>query len=374
MFVGIDVEAGIAVAGGTDGARPPESLPAGVGEYLRRAPEPVEGLVLALPEKLFDAAGAAPREALYGELADGLGLRQFVPGSVAATASVERPLGRYLVCRLDAETAGAALCRATGREVELLGAEWRTTSADPQTVLVGDGVPSWETGRAALLLARARVQPRYRAAPLSPAGHVTAGAALDGFAPVEAALRSAVLAIRARHGQPAEDGGLQILVHGRLGGHPLAQDAVREATGGAPALVLEPHATALGALRLARGSVRAPAAAQYAVGLSVHRIRGGLLVGADIALTVEGQAVPLTVMDHDRAVTVDVPGAHRPEMWVRAGGREFEVPCPALRGGRYRLGMHSAADGLGVLVFRPDDAGEPVLVPLGGPPGETTRN
>jgi hypothetical protein len=157
-----------------------------------------------------------------------------------------------------------------------------------------------------------------------------------------------------------------------LSGHPLALDAVRDATGGSTARELEPHAAARGALRIARGSVRAPALARHSVSLRAHRIRRGALAEADIPLTVAGEAVLMAVMDHGRPVTVDVPETHHPGICVRAGGREIDVPCPELRAGRYQLGVHTAGTGLGVLVFRPDGGGEPVLLPLGEPTGPTT--
>ncbi|MFJ8630202.1 hypothetical protein [Streptomyces sp. NPDC093568] len=371
MFVGIDVDAGIAVTGDADSVRPPEPLSAEVAEYLCRVPERVDGLVLALRDQHFDAAGAVHRETLYGELADGLGLplRQFVPRSVATAASVEQAAGELLVCRTDAGAAEAVLCRASGQVVASLNAAWHPVQGVTRAT-----VPVEPTGRAALLLARARMQPRYRAAPLHTPGTMTVGAVLDAFAPVEQALRAAVSDVLARGNAYAgqEDDALRILSDGELARHPLTFDAIRAATGGTRPRVMEEHAAALGALLVARGSVRSPATARHSVSLRVHRLRRGLLVESDIPLTVPGGAVPMAVLEHGHAVTVDVPETRRADVCVRASGRETEMPCPALRGGRYRLGMHTAGNGLGVLVFRPDGGGEPVLVPLGGPDGGTT--
>ncbi|MPY56349.1 hypothetical protein [Streptomyces spongiae] len=363
MFVGIDVEAGIAVTGGRDGVRPPEPLPGGAARYLRQCREQVEGLVLALPDQCFDEPGAVRREALYGEFADRLGLplRQFVPRSVAAVASLRRSDGEVLVCRADADAAEAVLCRASGETVESLGAQRRAVTGRPRAEALGE-----PTGRAALLLARARTQPRYRAAPLRTPGNPTAGAVLDAFEPVEEALRSAVTDARARH----ED--TPVLMDGALGGHPLARGAVQEVTGGRQPGLLETHAAALGALLVATDSVRVRTAARHSVSLTVHGVRRGLLVESDIPLTVLGEPVPMAVLERGRAVTVDVPEAQGPDVRVRRDGRETDVPCPGLRGGRHRLGMHTSGDGPGVLVFRPDDGGEPVLLPLGAPTAGTT--
>ncbi|MFF3273530.1 hypothetical protein ACFYWU_21785 [Streptomyces chrestomyceticus] len=384
MFVGIDVAAGVAVTGAADGVRPPESFVSGPGAYLRGLTEPVDGLVLAVPEQWFDTPGAARREALYGELAGDLGmpLRQFVPRAVAAAASLDQSSGRHLVCRLEADEVVAAVCGVRGQSLTLSsGVERRTVGAgSPVTSPREPEIPQ-EARRAALLLSRARVQTRYRAAPLWLPQEVTAGAVLDAFAPVEQALRSALSPVLA--GPTASEGVSQILLCGGLRRHPLAGSAVQEAAAGAPVRVLEEHAAALGALRVARGSVQAPETARHRLSLRVHHVRRGLLVEADLPLALPGGpvalsvraergTVPESVRDDAHDATVDVPDGHRPEIQIRLGDTEIRVPCPALRPGRYRLGLHSARGGPGVLALRPKDGGETVLLPLNGPAGART--
>ncbi|WP_374084235.1 hypothetical protein [Streptomyces chrestomyceticus] len=383
MFVGIDVAAGVAVTGAADGVRPPESFTSGPGAYLRGLTEPVDGLVLAVPEQWFDTAGAVRREALYGELAEGLGmpLRQFVPRAVAAAASLEQSSGGRLVCRLEADEVVAAVCGVRGKSVTLSsGVEWRTVGAGPPVTSPQEPGNPQEARRAALLLSRARVQARYRAAPLWLPQEMTAGAVLDAFAPVEQALRSALPPVLA--GLTASEGVSQILLDGGLRRHPLAGPAVQEDATGAPVRVLEEHAAALGALRVARGSVQVPETARHRLSLRVHRVRQGLLTEADLPLALPGGPVALSVRDpegepvgasvresvrddaHD--ATVDVPDGHRPEVRIRLGDTDVRVPCPALHPGRYRLGLHSAGKGPGVLALRPEDGGETVLLPLNG--------
>ncbi|WP_206505548.1 hypothetical protein [Streptomyces chrestomyceticus] len=382
--MGIDVAAGVAVTGAADGVRPPESFVSGPGAYLRGLTEPVDGLVLAVPEQCFDAPGAARREALYGELAAGLGmpLRQFVPRAVAAAASLEQSSGRHLVCRLEADEVVAAVCGVRGQSVTLSsGVEWRTVGAGPPVTSPREPEIPQEARRAALLLSRARVQARYRAAPLWLPQEVTAGAVLDAFAPVEQALRSALSPVLA--GPTASEGVSQILLCGGLRRHPLAGSAVQEVATGAPVRVLEEHAAALGALHIARGSVQAPETARHRLSLRVHHVRRGLLVEADLPLALPGGpvalsvraergTVPESVRDDAHDATVDVPDGHRPEIRIRLGDTEIRVPCPALRPGRYRLGLHSARGGPGVLALRPKDGGETVLLPLSGPAGART--
>ncbi|MFK8843878.1 hypothetical protein [Streptomyces sp. Ac-502] len=392
MFVGIDVAAGVAVTGAADGMRPPQSFVSGPGAYLRGLTEPVDGLVLAVPEQWFDAAGAARREALYGELVGALGmpLRQFVPRAVAAAASVKPPSGEHLVCRLEADEVVAAVCGVRGPSMSLSGVEWRATAAGPPVRSPQEPQNPQETRRAALLLARARVQTRYRAAPLCLPEEVTAGAVLDAFAPVEQALRSALSPVL--DGRAAPEGVSQILLDGGLRRHPLAGAAVQEAATGAPVRVLEEHAAALGALRIARGAAQVPEAARHRLSLRVHRVRQGLLTEADLPLTLpggpvalsvresegesareyEGESLRESVRDDARDATVDVPDGHRPEVRIRLDDSEAHVPCPALRPGRYRLGLHSAGRGPGVLALRPEDGGETVLLPLSGPAGART--
>ncbi|MFI2238753.1 hypothetical protein [Streptomyces chrestomyceticus] len=382
--MGIDVAAGVAVTGAADGVRPPESFVSGPGAYLRGLTEPVEGLVLAVPEQWFDAPGAARREALYGELAADMGmpLRQFVPRAVAAAASVEQPSGGHLVCRLEADEVVAAVCGVRGQSVTLSsGAEWRTVGAGSPATSPQEPEKPQEARRAALLLSRARVQARYRAAPLWLPQEVTAGAVLDAFAPVEQALRSALSPVLA--GPTASEGVSQILLGGGLRRHPLAGPAVQEAATGAPVRVLEEHAAALGALRVARGSVQAPETARHRLSLRVHHVHQGLLTEADLPLALPGGpvalsvraergTVPESVRDDAHEATVDVPDGPRPEVRIRLGDTDIRVPCPALRPGRYRLGLHSAGSGPGVLALRPKDGGETVLLPLNGPAGART--
>ncbi|MEU4205234.1 hypothetical protein AB0F64_35585 [Streptomyces sp. NPDC026294] len=394
--MGIDVAAGVAVTGAADGVRPPESFVSGPGVFLRGLTEPVDGLVLAVPEQWFDAAGAARREALYGELAEGLGmpLRQFVPRAVAAVASLEQSSGGHLVCRLEADGVVAAVCGVRGRSVTLCGVEWRAASAGPPVGSPREPQNPQEARRAALLLSRARVQARYRAAPLCLPREVTAGAVLDAFAPVEQSLRSALLPLLA--GLTASEGVTQVLLDGGLRRHPLAGAAVQEAATGAPVRVLEDHAAALGAFLVARGTVRIPEAARHRLSLRVHRVHQGLLTEAELPLAVPGGPVALSLQGSGRGpvqepvresvqkpvqesvrdgahdATVDVPDGHRPEVLIRLGDTEIRVPSPALRPGRYRLGLHSAGNGPGVLALRPEDGGETVLLPLSGPAGART--
>ncbi|MEU5590797.1 hypothetical protein [Streptomyces chrestomyceticus] len=383
--MGIDVAAGVAVTGAADGVRPPEPFVSGPGAYLRGLTEPVDGLVLAVPEQWFDTPGAARREALYGELAGDLGmpLRQFVPRAVAAAASLDQSSGRHLVCRLEADGVVAAVCGVRWQSVTLSsGVEWRTVGAGSPVTSPREPENPQEARRAALLLSRARVQARYRAAPLWLPQEMTAGAVLDAFAPVEQALRSALSPILA--GPTASEGVSQILLGGGLRRHPLAGSAVQEAATGAPVRVLEEHAAALGALRVARGSVQAPETARHRLSLRVHRVHQGLLTEADLPLALPGGPVALavresgeeasstSVRDDAHDVTVDVPDGHRPDVRIRLGDTEIRVPCPALRPGRYRLGLHSAGSGPGVLALRPKDGGETVLLPLNGPAGART--
>ncbi|MEU3542290.1 hypothetical protein [Streptomyces paromomycinus] len=370
--MGIDVTAGVAVTGAADGVRPPEPFVSGPGAYLRGLTEPVDGLVLAVPEEWFDASGAARREALYGELAEDLGmpLRQFVPRAVAAAASLEQSSGGHLVCRLEADEVVAAVCGARGQFVTLCGVEWRTVSAGPPVRSPQEPENPQDARRAALLLSRARVQARYRAAPLWLPQEMTAGAVLDAFAPVEQALRSALFPVLA--GPTAPEDVSRILLDGGLRRHPLAGSAVQEAATGAPVRVLEEHAAALGALRVARGSVKVPETARHRLSLRVHRVHQGLLTEADLPLAFPGGPVALSVRDDADDATVDVPDGQRPEVRIRLGDAEIRVPCPALRPGRYRLGLHSAGSGPGVLALRPRDGGETVLLPLNGPVGART--
>ncbi|MET7606612.1 hypothetical protein ABZS96_29775 [Streptomyces avermitilis] len=390
MFVGMDIGTGALVIRDADGDRPPEFAPRGPRQYLvgERGGECVQGLVLAVPDSWFDTGceGSARREALHRELVAGLGLplRQFVPQSVAATAFAAREKAAddgpdWLVCHLATDVVGAGLCRLSGPSVSMLGAGSRPTPGEPAALaeLTRAHRSSGEDRerRAVLLLERARIAPRYRTAPVhgyeAAEGRrtVTAGAVIDGFAPVAAALRAAVANLPGRPDAPC-----RVLVGGDLASHPLALDAVRDALGGpcpqSPPEVLPLHAAAHGALLIAREAVEAPSVAQHSVSLAAHRLRRGMPEEVRIPLTVAGRPVPMTVTSDGEPLTVGIPGAHDLRIGIdvqeygQGPHRARELTCPPLPGGSCRLGLYPAGPGLGVLVLRPTEGGEPVLVSL----------
>jgi hypothetical protein len=402
----MDVGTGAVVTGDADGDRPPEFVPRELGEFLRRAGERVESLVLAVPDSWFDGDGdgdgngdgdgAARREALYGELIARLGLplRQFVSQTVAAAAcgvqDAPDACPDRLVLRIGTEEVCAGLCHVSGPSVGLVATESRPISGHG-VELVALARAHREAGsdrgrRAALLLARARTVPRYRAAPVhaceTAEGRrtMTAGAVIDGFETVAEALRATVTGLLDRCPPgPRPSAEHRVLVSGDLNAHPLAlvavRDSLRDPMPEPGPQVLDPHATALGALRIAQGAVRAPETARHSLTLFAHRLRRGRPAEVRIPLTVTGAAMPMTVMDGGEPLTVDIPTASgfRVGIDVQEYGqgpyRALELPCPGLPAGSAQVGLHPAGTGFGVLVLRPVGGGESVLLPLGGPVG-----
>ncbi|MCD9194380.1 hypothetical protein [Streptomyces albireticuli] len=408
MFLGMDVGTGTVAVRDADGARFSECAPYGMAAYVReltgteRGAGGVTGAVVAVPEDWCAESGCARREALFAELrAVSAPVPRFVPAAVAvlagtaAAAPVDGPAER-LVCDIGPERVGVTLCRvsgvpgAPGPVVEFVDSAAAGTAGVPREAGPAAHALAHRTAggdlarRAEILLARAVAFPRYREAPLHPAGGpgtsaVTAGEAIDAFAPVADAVRAAGAALRARC-SPGPGTPDRVVVTGALAAHPLVPHTMARclpvpwaaATPGVP----EPGAAAAGALLIAEGAARAPEPAPHTLGLPAHEIRRGRLVARRIPLAEAGSPPPLTVTADGAPVVVEIPPGEAFRLLVEVqeyghGARRALAPprAAAPPAGRYHVGLHPVRRGFGVLVLRPVGGGEAALVPLGAPAG-----
>ena len=340
-----------------------------------RATDPSGEAVLAVPASWYAAGGAGERERVCRLWADrGWTVRSVVPrwAATLSTPTGERE-GTVLTAELSPDGVTFALARVAHRVVEALEPAPVTVPMSRElrrlAVAAANAPDRGGARRAGVLLARAREVPRYRDTPVyRGADTPTAGEALDAFAPVAAAIAECAA-------RPAAAGVTRVLLDGPLAGFPLVEQAIRAASPGwgtAEFTRTETGAAASGALLLAEGRYTAPRPAPYSVHLPVRRVRAGLLVSERLPLTRAGDEPQ--VAPEASAVTVRVPeGDDRPIVVELGDGpgapARIEVSASRLPAGSYRVGLWPVDAGPGVLAFRPDGPGPPVLVPLPNPQG-----
>jgi hypothetical protein len=351
--------------------------PAAVLGRLRAAGE----AVLAVPASWYAPGGAKERERVCRLVADhGWRVRSVVPRWAATVAAYlgagNGPGGGIaLAVELTPDGITLTLARVAGGVVEALEPAPVAVPMSPGLRRLTDAAASAPDGggarRASVLLARAREVPRYRDTPAyRGAGAPTAGAALEAFGPVAAAI-SRCAAV------PAAAGVTHVFLDGPLAAVALVEPAIRAARPDWAVAELTRTAAgtaASGALLLAEGRCTAPRPAPYSVHLPVRRVRAGRLVSDRLQLAQAGEEPPVAPAAGAAPVTVRVPeGNDRPIVVELADGpgtpARIELAASRLPAGSYRVGLWPVDAGPGVLAFRPDGPGAPVLMPLPNPQG-----
>lgn len=305
--------------------------------------------VVALPDVWWDGGveGAKEREKFRQKLG---GSVSFVPRAVAAMAS--RPVrDRQIVftCDVGAYGVTATLSEVDSRAVRALDVETRPGGgATFERAAVADQVSALPTLRAAvagqrrratLVLDRAARSARWQQTPVFDDLTLTAAELLSCFAPVAEAIRSCAGALMARCPSVSA-----VYLFGGLAGLPSVGTALAEVVDGA--ILLEPEAVALGALRIAQGQLTM---AEDTVMFPAHRVLNGRLVADMVPAGKEVTVTPSTTR------------------WLAVGfeNRRAHVRLPALAAGRYECGWWPALNTNGVAVLRPAGGGEPVFAPVG---------